>query len=290
MDRAPGFERGRVARDESHAGSAAVLPEAAWSSLLARGSALVVLDYEGTLERFVTARRHARLAPSLARALRRIASSPTDGVVCCSRGPVDAFRAVLSGVEAHLIGENGWEKCTPEGRKVVYQLPGRARQQLESAARAAEACGWGALFVRRRCSLLIQASRLPLERSELLRKLVARLWSPSFETDGLRLHLTPEGPELGACERDRELAIDEVARQLWPSATVVHLAIAPTGPDLSARPSSAQLAGEGAGGYRVLVQDRRDLVRLLEAWPERRLAASAIARRPGDPLRRDLAS
>ncbi len=173
----------------------------------------VVLHFEDSLASFVTSSPGPRLTPALRRALSRV--SDVDHVVIVSGCGVDQIGRHLRGLRVHVIGEHGWEWRTAEGRKVAHQLPSRAQHRLDMAAHTAGARGWRPLLVRRRCSLLLRP--LPTGESELIRRLAEQLWSPRFETDGLRLHSTSEGVELRAAEHDTESALKEVTRQCGAS-------------------------------------------------------------------------
>lgn len=274
-----GLQRASLCRGESprravaggEAAPRSVLPEALWAWIFSRDARVIVLCFDHTLARFLTPRRKPRLAPTLTRALKLISGEPKNGVVIHSESGLDRFRGLLSGLRTHLIGENGWEESMVDGRKSVHQLAGRTQRRLESAARAAEACGWRPQLVQRRCSLMLRTTGLPTERAELLRRLAEQLWSPTFETDGLRLHSTPDGPELRAAERSTEAAVDEAADRLWPSATVVHLGLTCRIPEGSAhadwRSPSFQVRRSGA--LDVALASPRDVLRLLVEWPDR---------------------
>lgn len=283
----PGDWGGHEAEWVRSGSPAAPLPRSTWDRIFARATRLLVLDFDAALARFLTTRREPRLAPSLIQVLKAVAAMPGNGLVVHSGRGIDEFRGLLRELRAHLIGEQGWEERGVDGRRIVHQLPGRARRRLEDAARAAEAMGWKTHLVSRRCSLTLRTSGLPTDCAGLLRTLGERLWSPAFETDGLRLHPTSEGLELRAVERSTDAAVEEAVRRLWPAAIVIRPALAGEVPNDPGRLAAADRALAVFGTRRsadvwIRLSAPSDLIRFLRTWQRHEVSAGSTIREPHD--------
>lgn len=230
----------------------------------------VVIDFDRLLAPFVSPQSD-RVAPRVQRLLAALAATEGDHLVVHSASSLDRLRAFLRGLPAHRIGERGWEASDPIGRKVVHQLPARTERRLRQAAQAAEACGWRSHLERRRCSLRLSHGGLPPLRAQLLRDLGARLWSPEYETDGLRMAFDEGGLELHPVERSVATAIQEMVRRGHAAPVVVRVGIASsklTG-DVAGR------AGQGHSGIAVPavidveLESAGELVHWLSQWTRR---------------------
>ena len=226
-----------------------------------RDPRLLVLDFEASLSGFLTPRRPPRLAPALLRVLRSAAR--TNRLVVCSATGVDVTRRLLKGIRADLIGEHGWELWLADGHKAVHCVPPWTQRRLAAAASDAAAFGWGSLLVRRRCSLALTTRGLPRERADFVREMGWRLWSPRFETDGLRIFDTPDGPELRAHEHGARSAVMTLVRLARTRPAVLFA----TTEDASGKPSPEVTVSDRHDvptTIEVRLRDHRDLIQFLE--------------------------
>ena len=137
-------------------------PAAFWSRLAASPTAILALDYDGTLAPFRIQRESAVPYPGVAALLDRIRRDASTRVVLLSGRPPQEV-TVLLGLEPapEVWGSHGWERLTTEGALTRQPLPATVSETLTAAQRDADSSGWDGRLERKYASLALHWRGVP---------------------------------------------------------------------------------------------------------------------------------
>ena len=114
-----------------------------WDRLTTASTALLVLDYDGTLAPFKTRRDAAVPYPGVAALVDRIRGEASTRVVLLSGRPPREVAALLGiAPPPEIWGGHGWERLAADGTLTRQPLPATVAQALAAARRDAESGDW----------------------------------------------------------------------------------------------------------------------------------------------------
>lgn len=215
-------------------------PAEIWKRIRAARSRLLLLDYDGTLAPFDVDRMRARLPERTARALRRIVEEAGDVVAIVSGRPLDELIALAGDLPIHLVGSHGWERRTPQGERIVIEVPPLVAERLALAKAAAEDEGWGDLLEDKPAAVMLHTRGLPDADARRVERACDALWRKLFLREGLELLRANGGLELRAAAFDKGRVVREL-RRLHPDSRVVVF----IGDDVGDESAFEALRGEG---------------------------------------------
>jgi trehalose 6-phosphate phosphatase len=214
--------------------------ETFWGAMREHPRRLLMVDYDGTLVGFRTARGDAVLEPSVGEGLAAIAAEGSTRVAVVSGRALQDLAPRLGGLRVHLVGEHGWEERAIDGAEVFYPPQADVIEALQRAAEVAAADGWGPALERKRCSVALHTRGLDPERARWLESRCDALWGGPPHP-GLRLVPIWAGRELRANARDKGVAVTGLMAAT-PGALPVYL-----GDDDTDEDAFRVVAGRGFG-------------------------------------------
>ncbi len=206
----------------------ALLPDARvwpelWDRLAAASCRALLLDFDGTLAPFSVDRDAATLAPRVRELLAAIAAQGATALAIVSGRRLAEIEERFDGIEAHLIGEHGWEERLPGGARRRHLPSPRASALLDAAAASLGArlpprC----LEVKRTAIVLHARGETPERVAELARE-VALCHRPLRHHAELDLREIDGGWELRARGHDKGTAVGAVVARLGGPTFAVYL-------------------------------------------------------------------
>ncbi|MCK4691125.1 MAG: trehalose-phosphatase [Desulfuromonadales bacterium] len=243
-----------------------------WGRLRRADSALLLLDFDGTLSPFVVDPARARPYPGVAELLRNIAGVETDRLVVISGREVASLRHCL-GLDPppELWGCHGWQRCLPGGRAVQRPLPDGVTGLLELAASLVRDAGFARQLERKPVSLALHWRGLEPSVAGRMRELVGGRWRQLTGAGLLQLKEFDGGLELRCLDVDKGSAVERLLEEVEGDTLIAYL-----GDDLTDEDAFAVL---GARGLKVLVRSQlratgadlwlqppEELLRFLQQW------------------------
>jgi len=246
-----------------------VYPQAALDAFFTRVAATpyraLLLDYDGTLAPFRSARDQAFPYPGVRALLHTlITAGQTRVIVVSGRSIADLER--LLGVDPlpELWGSHGWERRLPDGTYRAFELSPRATEGLRAARQVAVMHGFDTLLESKPTSLALHWRGLAPTAMQALRVEIGELWTPIALHYRLAVHPFDGGLELQIPSHNKGTAVQTVLDELDPATTLAYL-----GDDLTDEDAFRTI---GHRGLRILVR------------PEPRLTAADLWLRPPDDL------
>lgn len=237
-----------------------------------------MLDYDGTLVPYRLDREAAVPTDRSRELLWRLANRPRLSLVICSGRRLAELEGLVNGVQAHFVGEHGWEERTVEGRHVVRAVPGELAKWLGWAARTAREHGWEEHLERKRGSLVLHTRGMEPLRAASIEDQSAIAWAPACRHDGIRLERVDGGLELRAFVRHEGSMVADLLAGSGPETLPVYV-----GDDLCDEDAFFQLLGRGVAihvGPRVpasiadyALPRAEDVESFLASWDEATRAA-----------------
>jgi trehalose 6-phosphate phosphatase len=218
-----------------------------WEKLAATQSALLLLDFDGTLAPFVTERDQASLYPGVRNELLSLMQQDAAQIQIVSGRDCEDLRERL-GLEhsPELWGCHGWQRCFRDGRLQVSPLPETARSALQAALELAEAAGSSNRLERKPFSLALHWRGISQQEQRRLQHQVVEPWE-KLVADG-RLLLLPfdGGVELRCPGVTKGTAVQHMLQELPKGSVIAYL-----GDDLTDEDAFVALGGDG---LKVLVR------------------------------------
>jgi len=230
------------------------VPTELWDRLHVARGALLLLDYDGTLAPFQSARHRAVPPESTRSRLAALEREARTQVAIVSGRPVRELETLLAPLTLHWVGEHGWEERAPERPIVEHSLPSEVRAALEQALDETRGRSFGGRVELKRTGLVLHTRGLFPESDEALCRAAEALWRPWTERAALRLDRTNGGLELRARERDKGTALRDLVARLSPDL-VVYVGDDETDED------AFRVLGENGIGIRVGDDGRTTLAR-----------------------------
>lgn len=258
------------------AGPQQSIPDSFWRDLRAAPTALLALDYDGTLAPFREQRDAAVPYPGVVELLARIRDEArTRLLVISGRPPAEA--AGLLGLEPapEVYGGHGWEHLAGDGSLTRRSVPEAAAAALAAAERDALAAGWSARLERKHASVALhwRGAGDPQDAACRARSLLA----PHAQGADLALLEFAAGLELRCGRWDKGRALSAVLADLAAGDVAAYLGDDRTDEDafavLAARPRGmpvlvAAEARDTAASARLVPPE--ELLAFLERWLETR--------------------
>ncbi len=255
-----------------------------WDQLAAAKSAVLLLDYDGTLAPFCVDRERATPYPGIRELLISISRDTATRLVVITGRAIDALLPLLDLVPPPEIwGCHGWERLADDGRRLPVELPEAAVAGLREAGRWVEGAGLEPYCERKPASLAIHWRGLPEAQIDHLATRVSAGWQPVAERSGLEVHPFNGGLELRCPGKNKGTAITTILAESSRGEPVAFL-----GDDLTDEDGFAALAGQGLGVLvcgsprptkaRVRIEPPAELLDFLSCWhtvAPRSAAASA---------------
>jgi trehalose 6-phosphate phosphatase len=240
-------------------------------------SALLMLDYDGTLAPFHVDPAQARPYPGVTEVLDAIMHDAGTRVVLISGRRAGDLR-VLLGVrtQPEVWGSHGWERLRPNGALSVERVPQIALDALITASQIADrAQRLGGRLERKPSSIALHWRGLPQERVSQLRAVVKNDWNALCRTAPLALLEFDGGLELrvtGRTKADAALAVLGECERDTPAAFL--------GDDTTDEDAFAAIQGRGLAvlvrpqlrptAAQVWLQPPHELIAFLQRWQRAR--------------------
>jgi trehalose-phosphatase len=186
---------------------------------------VLMLDYDGTLAPFHVRPELASPYPEAAEALREIVAAGGTRVVIVSGRPADELPQLL-GLDARpeIWGSHGWERLTPDGRRIVEEPGAAAREALAAAAEAVRrVMPEGARLEMKLASMALHWRALSESAAAKLKQDAAAAWKS--HVDGKTLELLPfdGGLEVRAVGCNKQYAVKAILSETADDAAVAYL-------------------------------------------------------------------
>ncbi len=219
-----------------------------WDQLAAAKSAVLLLDYDGTLAPFCVDREQATPYPGIRELLISIRRDTATRLVIITGRAIDVLLPLLDlAPPPEIWGCHGWERLAADGRRLPVELPEPAVAGLGEAGRWVRAAGLEPYCERKPASLAIHWRGLAEAQIDHLAARVSAGWQPVAERSGLEVHPFNGGLELRCPGKNKGTAIKTILAESARGEPVAFL-----GDDLTDEDGFAALAGQGLG---VLVSD-----------------------------------
>ena len=253
------------------------VPDSFWRQLRAAPSALLLLDYDGTLAPFRVERLQAVPYPGVRGRLRRLLRlAGTRLVIVSGRPAADVVGLLRLSPAPEVWGMHGLERRLGDGTVERDEPTAAARALLDKAARLTDAAGLAPERLERKPAAVAFHWRglSRMETETIRRKLQPRL-EQLVEGSPMELHSFNGGLEVRPRSVDKSRAVGRLLAEEGVDAAVAYL-----GDDLTDEDGFRAL---GDRGLPVLVRSRprptaarvrlvppRDLFRFLDRWIELR--------------------
>ncbi len=201
----------------------------------------LLLDYDGTLAPFTTARDQALPYPKVPEVLQKIIDSGrTRLILITGRWTEDLLRLLQLRTMPEIWGSHGWEKLRPDGTYEIGKLDETALQGLAEADAWAEREGLVGHVEHKPASLAIHWRGLSPHEVKKLQARVQEDLPPLAEKKGLRLLEFDGGIELRIPGRNKGFAVTTVLEQMGEQTAAAYL-----GDDYTDEDAFAAIRGAG---------------------------------------------
>lgn len=256
-------------------------PNAFFDHVSAADSAVLLLDYDGTLAPFREDRDRAVPYSGVRERLEELVTEPGSRTVLISGRPVeDVLRLTDLEGAVEVWGTHGWERRRADGTYEPPELPGETEAVLDAAERyLREELHVGERCERKPASVALHVRSVPDDRAEREVEAAREHWSGLLDTDRLAIEPFDGGLELRVAGRDKGDAVDEILEEVPGEPAVAYL-----GDDWTDEDAFEAL---GERGLRVLVRESyrdtaadwwieppEELLRFLDRWTAARRAGT----------------
>jgi trehalose-phosphatase len=251
-------------------------------------TALLALDYDGTLAPFRADRDRAVPLPGVTQALDGIRRETATRLVIVSGRPCTVLTRLLGLDPApEMWGSHGWEHRLPDGRQETAPLPPVASAAARQIAERLATAGFGDLLERKASGVALHWRGVDPDRAASARGAAERLWDLLPDAHGpLQLLAFDHGIEFRGVGRNKGTAMRALLDEVPPGTPVAYL-----GDDLTDEDAFTALP-DGAVGVLVAAAPRptratarlaspAEVLGFLERW--RRAARPPASRVPQSP-------
>lgn len=179
------------------------IPAQLWRLVSLARHRLLMLDFDGTLVPFTSARDAARSVTRSLELVRDVVAHGATSIAVVSGRPLHELEKVISGFPAWLIGEHGWESRAPDGTLACEPLEPRVVRALDLAEAVARRSGWGDLLERKRTAMVLHTRVLPACRARDAEARCETAWRGLARPGGMRVDRIAGGVELRPRGRDK---------------------------------------------------------------------------------------
>ncbi len=209
--------------DLSSAGIAAV-PESFWRHLAGAPTALLLLDYDGTLAPFRVERQRAEPYPGVRERLSNLLQhSRTRLVIISGRPTADVIRLLGISPGPEVWGMHGFERRHPNGRLEREELPSGGRVILEEAMQRGEARLSPERVERKGAAAAFHWRGLPDREIEAIRQGLETSLAALVAGSTMELHPFDGGLEVRPRGVDKGRAIERLVEEEGEEAAVAYL-------------------------------------------------------------------
>jgi trehalose 6-phosphate phosphatase len=241
--------------------------------LAGAASAVLALDYDGTLAPFRVERDDAAPLPGVRDTLDGIRRDTVTRLAIVSGRPcADVARLLGLSPPPEIWGSHGWERCFPDGRREIGPLPPGARGPLERIAQVLTDAGFDDLLERKPSGVALHWRGVATARADAARALAGQLWDALPDAHGpLALLAFNHGTELRVTGRDKGHAMRTLIEEAPTGTPIVYI-----GDDFTDEDAFAAVRPVGLG---ILVAEEprvtaagarvaspRDVLALLQRW------------------------
>jgi len=234
-------------------------------------TAVLFLDYDGTLAPFSEQRQESPPDPAVLRLVRAILELPSSRVVLVSGRGARTLAALLgAGRRPEIWGSHGLERLRPNGAYESAVLPAEARRLLLEEEAWWERRGWRRRLDVKPLGIVLDGRGLPAESARGMRQDARTRWRP-FARLGLVVQESEHGIELRLGGRDKGTAVRTVLSEVGDRAVAAYL-----GDDWADEEGFRAIQGRGIGALvrespRVTAADLwlrppGDLLEFLRRW------------------------
>jgi len=243
-----------------------------WRQLASAKSAVLLLDYDGTLAPFCVNREQATPYPGIRERLISIRRDTATRLVIITGRAIDVLLPLLDlAPPPEIWGCHGWERLNADGRRLPLDLPEPAVAGLRKAGCWTEAAGLEAYCERKPASLAIHWRGLSEPQIDHLATRVNSGWKPVADRYGLEVHPFNGGLELRCPGKNKGTAIRTILAEAAHTEPIAFL-----GDDLTDEDGFAALVGRGLGVLvsgsprptraRVRIEPPEELLDFLSTW------------------------
>lgn len=197
--------------------------DAFFSAVQEAPSALLLLDYDGTLAGFRVDRFKARPWAGVLALLRRIQRQGRTRIAIVTGRPAEEIPRMLP-LEPPLEvwGLHGAERLYPDGRRELEEQALAVRQTLEELRQRLNRDALGGLFEDKPNAAVMHWRGHPPEQAREIERRARALFEPLAQMDGLRLLEFEAGVELRA-GRDKGGAVEAILHESEPGVAATYL-------------------------------------------------------------------
>ena len=200
------------------------LLEAFWQRLRSSSQRVLMLDYDGTLAPFTTARDQAWPYPEVLQVLRQLCQSGHTRIVIISGRPVSEILALLPvAMELELFGSHGLEHRLPNGTHSLLKLDVVDEKTLDAIALALQQSGLKRQIERKPGSVAIHwRGESPHAIQETLAALTTA-WSVKGRDGNLEQRTFDGGIEIRSYLANKGSAVSTIVAHSRPDAAMAFL-------------------------------------------------------------------
>ena len=197
----------------------------AFLSTLSRcGTAVLLLDYDGTLAPFQVVRHMAKPYPGVRGILRMIREQTATRLVIISGRTLDDLIPLLAlHPSPELWGGHGWERLDAAGRRSLYPLATGQKRALGAAWAVIEEQQLAGYCELKPASIAVHWRGLAEADATALARRVKDGWQEFVTGQLLELHPFDGGLELRAAGRTKASAVNEILAELGADQVVAFL-------------------------------------------------------------------
>jgi trehalose 6-phosphate phosphatase len=183
-----------------------------WNRLRSAPRKLLALDYDGTLAPFREDRMEAFPLPGTAECISKISRAPRTRVVIVSGRPVKEILELLGDLGVTIVGSQGWETRTAEG-KLRQALPTpRQKRMFRSAVKDLTRLGLQDRAESKIAGLALHTRGLPKDLAESIEEELVGLWESRAAEHDVDCRRFDGGVELRAVGVDKGTALGRLLR------------------------------------------------------------------------------
>lgn len=262
-----------------------------FAALAVAPSALLMLDYDGTLAPFHTRRDAARPAPGVTALLERLRAETATRIVLVSGRPAAEVGELL-GLQPwpEIWGCHGWERHAADGRYEIGEAPAAMRRALADVAMGLTARGLGRELEIKPLGLAVHWRGLAARRAARVRRAVHAVWREAGRAAGIALAPFDGGLELRVPGRDKGTVVRALLAETEAGAAVAYL-----GDDLTDEDAFQELRGRGlavlvtarprATAAALWLRSPEGVKEFLARWAAAATPIAAVGARSGRPPR-----
>jgi len=257
------------------------LSEDFWTRVQNAPERVLMIDYDGTLAPFRTARMEAKPAEETLAILRKIIDSGHTKVVVVSGRPTSELSLLLPDLGVETFGSHGFERAASNRTVIVHPLSPSESTGLEEARKAAVAAGLKERLEVKPASMAVHTRGLGSEEALETEELAYNVFTPVAERYGLECRAFNGGVEIRSKRFHKGLAVDALLKESPPNVLAVYV-----GDDETDEDAFRALAGRGIGvrvgapasdtAAQIQLERQADITGFLQQWHDHASRSGAV--------------